>query len=332
MQKPIKIFGDREVIAMASSEIYQQLKEVLEKCNSPTELDDHPWVESLLVYQHLNEHPDLMKQPAGFQLLACLSELFRATMPNTAPRRGKRLDSSWGQFGILGALYFAPFDFGAVRPARLFDAWGRIDDVILRYRFGEQPEDLPENICQQYRLVGDETEVAPKSTLSDWHVRGLERLAEVLVAKEQKLSFELGKPSVVIEGPQAIENSKSRKRIPGRWIWVSVLLIGLLFVGWKGLRLYDLSRAIMKDIDQLQGLVTNDISFESIDQVGPILKKTRQDVQLLRKQVSPFRWAGQLLGWVPVYGGDAEQAGDLLDMASALLVAGDELFQVGGCQ
>ena len=142
----------------------------------------------------------------GYQLLAALSDLFRATMPAASPRQGKRLDSQWGEFGILAALYFAPFQFATVRPDTLLDAWGRIDEVVALFVFGQDQEDVSPEEIERYRLIADEDQAAPTSTISDWHVRGLERLAEALLARERLLSAEMDRPSVVLDPEGASES------------------------------------------------------------------------------------------------------------------------------
>ena len=45
-----------------------------------------------------------------------------------------------------------------------------------------------------YKLVGGEPEVAPNSTLSDWHTKGMQKLAGALDAHDQYLSKEQPRP------------------------------------------------------------------------------------------------------------------------------------------
>ena len=175
-----------------------ELKRILEAAGNPDRLNDHPWTRSLTVQHLVASQPALQRRSPGYQLLAALSRLLSETMPGTPPRKCKRLETRWGQFGILTALYFAPFEFSAVSPASLADAWGRIDQALPLYVFGRRGEDLPEADSTRYRLIPDELDAAPTSTLSDWHIKGLERLAELFLSREAHLSAQSGCPSVVL--------------------------------------------------------------------------------------------------------------------------------------
>jgi hypothetical protein len=315
----------------------QEFKEILEQVTSASNLDQHAWVDSLHVRQFVEHHPDFRQKSPGVQLLAAMSATFQATMPRTPPKRGKRLDTQWGEFGILGALYFAPFEFGAVRPARLLDAWGRIDEVILQFQFGGHGAELSQIEQERYRLVGNEIVAAPTSTISDWHMRGLERLAEAFLASEKRLSLQRNEVSVVLHPERAAQTDAEPPaaapriflwyRRYSRQLWLGLILLLVLFLGWKTLRIFNLYQAFRADVDQFQGMLTNDISLDLLDDVGPLLKTTRADAMALRDEGRPFRWAGRLLGWLPVYGGDLASAGDLLDMAAGLIIAGDEAYQ-----
>jgi hypothetical protein len=322
-----------------NKDFVQALKEILEQVSSPSNLDGHAWVDSLHVRNFVADNPEFRQKSAGVQLLAALSATFVATMPRTPPKRGKRLDTQWGEFGILGALYFAPFEFGTVRPDRLVDAWGRIDEVILQFQFGDHNESLSPAERERYSLVGNEVVAAPTSTISDWHIRGLERLAQAFLASEKRLSLLRDEASVVLN-PEQEEQTKSELS-PGwarilkwyrqysRQIWLGLILLLVFLLGWKAIRTYNFYRAFRTDVDQLQGLTTDDISVDLFDDFGPLLKTTRADAIALRDEVRPFGWAGRLLGWLPVYGGDLASAGDLLEMATGLIIAADEAYQAG---
>ncbi len=299
--------------------------------------------------QHIKEHPDLETHSPGFQLLNTLNALFIETMPSIPPRRGKRLDTNWGQFGILASLYFAPFMHGSVRPATLTDAWGRIDAVILRFVFGEQEEDVLEEDRERYKLVGDECEVAPTSTISDWHVRGLDRLAELLLSQEQMLSAQKDERSVLLDPSYAeaqdenvigaesaswLHSMASRLRQVVRYyegnrrkVWIVSSAIILLLMGWKAIAVYHLARAVQSDVSQLQEIVSADLSIDDLGEVGPLLGRARSDVLRLRRQTATFLWAGRLMGWLPIYGYDLKSAQPLLDFAAGVVVAADEVYQ-----
>jgi hypothetical protein len=75
-------------------------------------------------------------------------------MPATAPRRGKRLDTHWGEFGMLAAEYFSPLLFGEPAPASLGEAWGHIDQSILHFIFGKSGQNLSDTEKEPCKLVG----------------------------------------------------------------------------------------------------------------------------------------------------------------------------------
>ena len=316
-----------------------ELKHILEHVQSPAALDEHPWTRSLTVRAYAEAHPDQKARRPGYLLLAALSDLFRASMPAHPPRQGKRLDNRWGEFGLLAALYFAPFDYGAVRPATLADGWGRIDDEILRYVFGRGRDELSSRDVEAYRLVGNELQAAPVSTLSDWHMRGLERLLANLREREQLLSARYGLPSVVLNPDAILEMPSLDNPPPTAWarlgeayrqgrrrIWIGIGLLLVLLFAWQGIGFYNSYRALKADVDRLQALAT-DPSLESVAQAGEMIAQARRDALLLQRRLHPWRWAARLLGWVPVYGGDLASAEDLVAMAAALTVAGDEAYQ-----
>jgi hypothetical protein len=101
-------------------------------------------------------------------------------------------------------------------------------------------------------------------------------------------------------------------------------------LGWKAWRIATLARAFRADVSQLESLVDADLSLDTAESVGPLLDHARSDVQALQRQTEPFIWAGRLFGWIPVYGGDLAAAGDLLDLAEGLVVAGDQAYDAAG--
>ncbi len=323
-----------------TKDIHTEIKNILEQSSSIDQLDQHPWTQCLAVAETVAQNPALANRSPGYQLLATLSALFQATMPNHPPRKGKRLDTQWGQFGMLGTLYFAPFDFNLVRPASLLDAWGRMDAVILRYVFGDQVDTKPADELAIYCLTDSEIEAAPKSTISGWHVKGLERLADEFIAREQNLASQNQAISPLFD-PQKFETAAQPQTTRPVWletairvyrqrkkeIWIGFAALLILLVSLQGLRIFSLYRAFRADVDQLQALVEGDLSADALAAVGPLLTQTRSDVVALRKQVAPFGWAGRLIGWLPVYGGDLANAKPLLDLAANLVIAGDEGYR-----
>jgi len=333
-----------------SNNFVDELKSVLEMVHEPEFLNGHPWARSLVVRQYLVDHPAAQEQLAGHQLLAVLEELFRQTMPSTPPRQGKRLDTAWGQFGMLAALYFAPFQFGLVRPKNLRDAWGRIDQVIPYYVFGQSEADIQEEDLIPYRLLSDEVEVTPPSTISNWHVTGLERLAQVFISRERHLSSQRGEPSPVLEALPNSHNGKLHAALSTikiatgelvsrlkpiiaiyykhtRRVWTAVALLTVLLLGWKSVRVFQLTLAVKDEVSQLQTLTEGEPAPETLVDPGALLVDARHDILALRRHVRPILWLGDLFAWLPVYGGDLADANHMLAFAAGLVVAGEEAFQ-----
>jgi hypothetical protein len=254
-------------------------------------------------------------------------------MPSTPPKRGKRLDTRWGEFGILAAQYFAPIQFGAPSPASLRDAWGRIDPSILFFVYGKSPDALTHAEKEAYRLVGDEPGVAPSSTLSDWHRKGLLRLAESIQAREKYLE----KPAPVISAPESGQAAdlkkqrtrRNRKALGLTALFLLILLAGILTVGgFKARRAYELALVLRQDAADIQALRTQAASrLEQVREAGPVLTKLRQDFDALNAEVGPYLWIGPWLDWVPTYGGDLASAQELVTLADALLETADISYQ-----
>src|SRR6266498_1231705 len=147
---------------------FETLKKILRQVRDPEALNDHPWVQGLIVQEALVQTPQFAEVSGGQQLISAISGLFRQLQPRNSPRRGKRLDPRWGEFGLLAALYFAPFDQGISFPTSFLDAWSRIDQSILYFVYGKPVVALAEEEIQRYRLVGCDLEYGSTSTLSDW--------------------------------------------------------------------------------------------------------------------------------------------------------------------
>jgi len=112
---------------------FEILKEILRHARNPGNLDDHPWTQSLFVREALAHDPRLNDTSPGQQLMGALAHLFQQLQPSSPPRHGVRLDSRWGEFGLLAALYFAPFNHGTPFPSSQLEAWRRIDPAILYF-------------------------------------------------------------------------------------------------------------------------------------------------------------------------------------------------------
>lgn len=319
----------------------ETLKIILENSLQPQRLDTHPWTKSLIVLASGKEPSGLDGKGPGQQLVIALEKIFVQMMPRTAPRRGKRLDTRWGEFGILAALYFAPLSFGAPAPASLREAWGRIDQSILYFVYGKSEASLSIEEKESYKLVGDESEVAPNSTLSDWHRNGLQRLLDMILARESYLSKILSEPAVIfLEGQKIIQeddpslagNTKRRilkPRRSGGWRFVisllGFILLSLIFAGGlKAWKIYNLAKLVQQDAVQTQDLIKTPTSnLERARQAGPALLTLRNDFETLKAETEPFFWLGPWLKWVPYYGGELASIQDLTTVADSLLASAD---------
>lgn len=317
-------------MVIISTEYLEDLKYILENSLHPQQLDAHPWTASPIV-----QEVDGESAGPGRRLVLAISQLFTQMMPSTPPKRGKRLDTRWGEFGLLAAQYFAPLQYGAPSPASLRDAWGRIDASILLFVYGKPPEALTPAEKEAYKLVGDEPEVAPSSTLSDWHRKGLMRLAEIIQAREKYLGETASAaPSAQNEGTAQPDLAKPKPRRARRVVWGIILLLLLLLAGiltvggLKARRAYELALILRQDALEIQSIRSLDGSrMEQVRQAGPALTRLRQDFDALNAEVSPYLWIGPYLDWVPTYGGDLAAAQELMTLADGLLETAEISYQ-----
>lgn len=307
----------------------ETLKTILENSRQPERLDDHPWARSLTAEQGAGDSP-------GQRLVSALVDIFTQMRPPVPPRKGKRLDTRWGEFGILAAVYFAPLRFGLPAPASLREAWGRIDQSILLFVYGKPESALSPAERQAYQLVANEPEVAPASTLSDWHRNGLQRLLETLVAREAYLARTLGREALIsADGRELAGDGQPitvSRRPARRWYWAIlalVLLLGLLLAGWiKARQAYAHMSRVRQDVQALQNLLAESESqMQALRAAGPALSALRRDFSVLESDVRPYLWMGRWLGWAPRYGGDLEAAEDLITLGDALLASADISYQ-----
>lgn len=293
----------------------EALRAILENIHHPEMLDSHPWVSRLFVKEAAARRPELGRQNPGAQLVGALAESFAKNIPSNPPRRGKRLDTRWGEFGLLAAQYFAPLQFGAPIPTSLRDAWGRMDQSILLYVFG-RADSLSQDEIAAYKLVGGELEVAPTSTLSDWHTKGMQKLAEALSARDQFLAQEQPRP-------------RPSRRLLKVLLLILLLILAFLLTGggFTAKRVYDIALLTWQDASQLREQVAGSPSLETVKAVGPSLETLRQDFNALKTEVEPYLWISPQLGWVPTYGEDIASAPDLLALTDALLASADQSYQ-----
>ncbi len=311
------------------------LKNILENSLLPQRLDSHPWSRSLLVRQACSDTPDLLKSRPGQRLVVSLARLFTQMKPSTPPRKGKRLDTRWGEFGMLAAEYFVPILFGKPAPETLREAWGYIDQSILLFVYGKSPELLSEEEKAPYRLVGNEMEVAPNSTLSDWHRNGLDRLMGAILRRESYLSGSLSKPAVITHIGQRTDNVNSRfkKNLVVFWryffsILGIALLGGLIFGSIKAYKIYNQVLLVRQDAVNLRSIFSGSgTKLEQIRAAEPSLSTLSQDFTKLKNDSAPYLWLGPWLSWVPVYGGDLSSAQDLIPMVDSLLASAKLTYQ-----
>jgi hypothetical protein len=313
----------------------QLLRLVLDNLRTPERLDEHPWINAFFVQTQTADTPDLETKGPGYRLCFSVSKLFIEVIPSTPPKRGKRLDTRWGKFGILASHYFAPYLFGLPYPGSLRDAWGGIDRAILLCRFGDQISTLSVDEVSRYKLVGDESQVAAVSTLSDWHVKGIKNFAKFIDERENYLI--LSQPQLILVEDVPLEKEPEQpvhvvipavlpKKALKRWLirlsaWLMIILVvaALTFAAGKGWKIYQLAQLIRIDISDLQSLVSTPISIEKIKTAGPRLSKIHNDIGNLRSEASPYLpWIGPALAWVPEYGADLAAASTLLDFADQL--------------
>lgn len=311
------------------------LKDLLENLHNPEALDTHPWVSRAFVKDAVARNSALQKFRPGKQLIGALCELFAETVPGVPPRRGKRLDNHWGEFGILAAQFFVPIRFGNPAPASLRDAWGGIDKAILLFVFGNNGNRPTPEAIQMYKLVGNESDIAPISTLSDWHRKGLQRLLEAIETREQYLET-LAQPAVAVSGspshqelPAALHPNSSIRKV---FLFGSILIICSLFIlgGIKAKRVYEQALVVKLAASSLRDVIAASPDIHGLQDAGPRLVTLRQDFDDLKAEVEPFLWMGPWLEWVPVYGGDLASSREILELADVFLQSGETSYLASG--
>lgn len=319
------------------------LKTILKHIAQPQKLNQHPWTKSLVVAQVGKAMPEVLKKTPGQQLVLAIADLFGEMMPGTAPRRGKRLDTRWGEFGILAARYFAPLLLGEPAPASLQEAWEKMDASIRLFVEKKTAHVLTEEERKRYEFAGGEILAAPSSTLSDWHRKGIQRLLSVILARENHLvnlreSTDLG--DIPKTGRKAGPSGRKDGKKPGpkahRRYWLrislfvvlSLLAVTGIYGGWKATQLYQQVQLIRADALRLEAIATGDGPILTrYEEIGPALGTLRQDLEILKEEAGPTLWVGPWLAWVPVHGGDLASAEDLMRMTDSLLASAEDTYQ-----
>lgn len=309
-----------------------RLKILLDHFDHPEDLDDHRWINTLFFNNFLQNHPEIINLSPGKQLILSVCEQFKKMIPLQPPRRGLRLDNRWGEFGILAAQYFAPFMFGIPFPTSLREAWQYIDQAILLFMFGNGKQISPQD-KQRYQLIGDESEVAPSSTISDWHRKGLERFANQLAHHEKFLQTQvlLSERQEKPAKKKSVLNKLQQSARLRKWVVITILSLLFLFVGlggWKTYSIYQKMRDIRNQADGLVELISSPSRFENLSAAASNVSQLRFELHEFKGEVKPFLPLAPYMRWFPVYGGDLAQSPILLDMFIQLSIAGDELVQL----
>jgi len=316
---------------------FEALKEILQHARNPELLDDHPWTRSLIVQEALANDPRLEQAGPGQQLVSAIAGLFPLLKPANPPRDGLRLDPRWGEFGLLAALYFMPYNNGSSFPTSFMDAWGRIDPAILYFVYGKNADGLEEERVRKYQLVGPNLEYGAASTLSDWHRKGVQRLAEMLLNRERFLARTSSQASEILNREEGATSAGTERRIfpklPRRTFWISLCLCLLLALGlgaFKAWKVYEQGRLVYGEVTRLRELRRAPPGIDTLEEAGPVLGDLQTELAEFERQVKPFLWLSPRLGWVPVYGGDLVAAPGLLDLAGHLVDGAVLSTQVAG--
>lgn len=313
-----------------SQDDFLALKRIVENLNQPEQIDSHPWIESLFLQEAIRKNPALQNKSPGRQLAAAVSGLFMQMMPGLPPKRKKRLDPRWGEFGLLAAQYFSPFEFGLPFPPTMRDAWGKIDESILLFVQKKAGEALSEEEVARYSLIGDELEDAPASTMSDWHRKGLYRLLDIISVREDYLENVMATEKSNSNAERAGTSGKGKKGIRRRIFRIFILaalFLGLFLGGSKARRIYLIGQKLRGDMANVQELAENP-SLDSWGKISPVLDELDSDLKALQEEAAPVFWITNKLGWVPVYGGDLASAQKLVALASLTVETTRELYTV----
>jgi hypothetical protein len=272
------------------------LKYILANLREPGKLKDHPWSAST--------------NGSGERLVEMTAAVFNKMTPHAPPRAGKRLDTRWGAFGILAAQYFAPLILDEPFPSSLREAWNTMDRSILLF-VHDRLDGLNEDEITKYRFTGNEIEPAPNSTLSDWHRKGLEQLAEMMQLEQKRL-----KPKNTSAWLKILKKTSLM-------LGIFILLLGA-FLGWRAWVLVQRARDIEQKIISLEAYIDPKPKLEQIPEIVDKIHDLRVEIDSLQAEADPYLWMTPYLGKMPKYGGTISQAEELLSLAENLASAADE--------
>ena len=286
------------------------LKDILANLRKPHLLNDHPWAIQITPTTPRNDQG--AEKSSGEQLVQMVTGAFRKMLPLNPPRKGIRLDTRWGVFGILAAQYFAPLLRGDPFPSSLREAWDSLDASILFFVYG-RVDGLTETELAKYRFAGNEPGPTANSTLSDWHRKGLEQLAEMVLLEQKRLTT----------SPKIIPTRRKIVKQTGL-IFGSIFLIITAFLGWKTWNLYQQLQAVEIKANALEAYLSPKPDLKKIPEIAGKVHDLRVDLDAVQVEVQPYLWMAPYFDWIPKVGGTLSQAEPLLDLAQNLATAADE--------
>ena len=308
------------------------LRTVLDNLGQPEKLAAHPWASSRMVVEAADRNPGLNKLAPGERLVQTISSIFRMMMPNTPPRRGLRLDTHWGEFGILASQYFAPLLFNLPNPGSLREAWQNIDQAILLFVFNND-KTITDEDRTRYQLIGSEPEIAPNSTISDWHRKGIEQFSNFITQymKQSDINGKI-KGTPLTKQSLIIQFLKRLKPTRMFWAWffriLLLLVIGFLAAGiWKGRELYQKASSLKQQAEEILVIYRSSPDLGKVPEISSRVTRLRTGLESLRSDAIPLLNISKYLKWVPVYGGDISQAPYLVEMIVQMSVTGDEVLK-----
>jgi len=301
-------------------------KYLLENLHDPERLENHPWVMSAFTKEYLSTHPEARELSPGRQLAAAFANLFVESMPASPPRQGKRLDTRWGEYGLLAAQYIVPFLNGTTKPRSLKESWTQIDQAIAALAAHQlKPDD--ETIARDYKLIGNEPEAA-NSTLSDWNRKGIERFAEFIELREKHIEVETVKNA---RQNTSVPPKPRRNYRPILWGFLGIFILSLLALSvWgylKAQRMMVLADALRQEMQTVQSIELSLDALNERETIAQSLNTLDTNLRLLDEEARPYLWLTPYLGWVPTYGGNIQNSPALLDLALALNTSLQESYQ-----
>lgn len=212
----------------------------------------------------------------------------------------------------------------------------QVERVRLRQKLGEAGFQLGINLGMVLFCVG--LLLAGRSWWEKvlWGLVGVSFLAQSLwVWRVRFLTSSRAVPREEASQPvPSGETTKPRSGGPRRWLGMVFLVAGLLILlGWlvvTSVQVFQHTLSLRAHLQSLERIARGNIS-----RLGPAewraagghLSGMRQDLETLDAQLGPLLPLGRFLSWVPTYGGDLATAPDLLDLAVAMVSAGDRTFR-----